>query len=140
MQPLTHPMVLTEFDRNRLTGLLRLLRRRLAVDAWSLDVLERELRHARVVANRDIPADVITMNSRVCLRELTSGERWLATLVFPNAHADDPGAVPVLSPLGLALLGCRAGKVLEWDTACGKRRLLVETVAYQPEAAGHFHL
>jgi regulator of nucleoside diphosphate kinase len=41
----------------------------------------------------------------------------------------------VLAPLGTALLGYRAGDVVEWNVPKGKRRLKVQEVLYQPEAA-----
>ena len=37
MRPLTHDILLTDFDRRRLEGLLRVLRERSAVDAWNLE-------------------------------------------------------------------------------------------------------
>lgn len=137
-RPLTHPIVLTDFDQNRLRGLLTLFRSRSSVVGSCLDALDHELARARVVPASEVPPDVITMNSRVSLCDLESGERSTLSLVFPRARNAGDGAVPVLSPLGLALLGCRAGHVLSWDTPDGLRTLLIERVEYQPESAGHY--
>jgi regulator of nucleoside diphosphate kinase len=138
MRPLTHDIMLTEFDRNRLEGLLRVMRARSGIDPWNLDALELELKRARIVPIERMPANVVTMNSRVSLLDLDSGERTSMSLVFPYAAAHDHVNVPVLSPLGLALLGCREGDVLAWNTSEGPRRLRIECVVYQPEAAGDF--
>ena len=138
MEPLTHPIVITEFDENRLRGLLRVLRERSAVDAWNLDALSRELDRAEVVSTREVPSNVVTMNSRVGIRDLDSDRRFTVSLVFPGVRDSEATSVAVLSPFGLALLGCRAGHMLEWDTPAGRRRLLIETVHYQPEANGEF--
>ena len=46
----------------------------------------------------------------------------------------------MLAPLGTALLGTRVGDVVEFAAPAGTRRLKVEKVLYQPEAAGDFHL
>ena len=42
----------------------------------------------------------------------------------------------VLTPLGVRLLGFRVGDVIEWPVPCGVRRLRVERILFQPEAAG----
>lgn len=140
MKPLTHDIVLTKFDHHRLRGLLRLFRMRSDVNPWNLSALELELSRARTVAPDAVPSDVVTMNSKVVLRDLATGERVCRTLVFPDAYARDEEHVPVLSPLGLALLGCRAGDVLEYRKLRGVRRLLIESVEYQPEARGNFFM
>jgi hypothetical protein len=41
----------------------------------------------------------------------------------------------VLAPVGTALIGYRAGDVIEWATPGGTRRLRIEAVLFQPEAA-----
>ncbi|HEY6881190.1 MAG TPA: nucleoside diphosphate kinase regulator [Polyangiales bacterium] len=140
MTPLRPHIVLTTFDHNRLQGLLQLLRARSAVNPWSLDALELELARAEVVAPERVPGDVITMNSWVELRDLATSTRFWVRLVFPGTGDTQENGVPVLSPLGIALLGCRAGQVLQWDTEAGSRRLSIDSVTYQPEAAGDFHV
>jgi regulator of nucleoside diphosphate kinase len=136
MQPLTQDILLTRFDHRRLQGLLRVFRKRCAVNPWNLDALELELSRARTVAADAIPSDVITMNSRFILRDLVTGERTCRTLVFPDALALDDLRVSILSPLGLALLGCRAGDTL--DHFKPGNPLHIEAVEYQPEAKGNF--
>jgi len=41
----------------------------------------------------------------------------------------------VLAPIGTAMLGYRAGDVVEWQVPKGIRRLQILEVVYQPEAA-----
>jgi regulator of nucleoside diphosphate kinase len=138
MKPLTHDIVLTRFDHHRLHGLLRVFRERSAVNPWNLDALELELSRARTVAAHAIPPDVVTMNSTVALRNLVTGERTSLTLAFPDAWAHRGQCVSVLSPLGLALLGCRVGDIVERAHAAGPVPLRIETIEYQPEAEGNF--
>ena len=102
MNALTHEIVLTHFDHHRLQGLLHVFRKRSGVNPWSLDALDLELRRARTVAPEAIPSDVVTMNSKVVLRDLATGTSVPVTLVFPDAWAHDGQNVPVLTPLGLA--------------------------------------
>jgi regulator of nucleoside diphosphate kinase len=44
----------------------------------------------------------------------------------------------VLTRLGASLLGSRIGDVVDWQTRRGLRRLQVEQIWFQPEAAGEF--
>lgn len=140
MRPLTHHIVLTEFDRRRLASMLQVMRKRSGIEPWNLDALEVELGRAHVVPPDRVPPTVVTMNSRVRLCDLDSGAQVVVSLVFPAAQATNDADVPVLSPLGLALLGCRTGDVMEWRTEAGPRRLRVDAVIYQPEAEGNFHM
>jgi len=133
-------ILLTEFDQRRLHGLLKVMRKRAPSSDRALDHLERGLARAKVVRREQLPPTVVTMNSQVCLRDPDSGERVAISLVFPEAPNPEGDNVPVLSPMGLALLGCREGDLVEWQTPRGPCRARVDGVLYQPEAAGHFAL
>jgi regulator of nucleoside diphosphate kinase len=90
---------------------------------------------AHLVASDEIPPDVVTMNSQVVLRDLDTGGEIVLTLVFPRDANVDQQRVSVLAPLGTAILGYRGGDIIEWQMPGGTRRLEVERVLYQPEAA-----
>jgi regulator of nucleoside diphosphate kinase len=102
--------------------------------------LEKELSRAEVVAPKDVPADVVTMNSKVSLRDLDTGDEMDITLVFPKDADITQDKVSVLAPIGTAMLGYRVGDVVEWTVPDGVRRLHIEKVLYQPEASGDLHL
>jgi regulator of nucleoside diphosphate kinase len=38
------------------------------------------------------------------------------------------------------MLGYRVGDVFEWEVPAGKRRLKVDKILFQPEAAGNYEL
>ena len=80
------------------------------------------------------------MNSRVRLRDLRTGEDETYTLVYPEEADIDEGRLSVLAPLGTALLGSRNGQTIVVNAPGGRRRLKVERILYQPEAAGDYHL
>jgi regulator of nucleoside diphosphate kinase len=50
------------------------------------------------------------------------------------------GRLSVLSGLGIKLVGQRVGDIVEWEVPAGVRRLRIDKILFQPEAAGHFHL
>lgn len=101
-----------------------------------LDGLEAELARAQVVDPKDIPHDVVTMNSTVVLTDITTGAKETYTLVYPPEADAEAGKVSVLAPLGTAMLGYRVGDVFEWKVPQGVKSWRVESVIYQPEAAG----
>jgi regulator of nucleoside diphosphate kinase len=131
--------MITDFDYDRLTQLLDSPRYR-ATHAMHLHELREELHRGEVVAPTRVPRGVVTMNSRFRVRDLEEDELDTYTLVFPDEADIDSGRVSVLAPLGTALLGTRAGDVVELNAPAGLRRLKVEKILYQPESAGDFHL
>ena len=132
-------VVINERDFDRLNDLVHSPRLR-TTHAPMVATLEQELARGKVVAPTDVPGGVVTMNSRVRFRDLRSGGRETYTLVYPEQANVDEARLSVLAPLGTALLGASAGDVVECRTPGGVRRLKVERVLYQPEAAGDFHL
>lgn len=132
-------LTMTEFDLRRLDALFERMRRQIRTPP-TLSALERQVERAVVVKPQEIPATVVTMNSQVEIVDLDTEERRALTLVFPSMAGIDAGRVSVLAPLGTALLGSEEGAPVEWRTPRGTRRLRIERVIYQPEAAGRFDL
>ena len=105
-----------------------------------LEKLEGELNRSKVVKSKEIPTDVITMNSKVRLKDLDTREEMIYWLVFPDDANPDQNKISILAPIGTALIGYRVGDVIEWKVPVGLRKLKVLEVLYQPEAAGDYHL
>lgn len=135
-----HPLpeiTVTTRDHDRLTRLLAAL----PPDHRVGGLLGRELDRAEVVEPVEVPADVVTMNSRVLIEEVGSGERHELTLVYPPAANFEAGRLSVLAPVGAALLGLRAGQAIDWPLPDGRiKRVCVVSVLWQPEAAGELEL
>jgi regulator of nucleoside diphosphate kinase len=129
-----HPIVVTEFDARRLRGLLSTYRTASLRDQEHLQELKSELERALVLDAPDVPADVITMHTRVWVLDLSSGERKEYVLVFPADADVSTHRISVLAPLGTALLGYREGNEVEWEMPGGLRRLLIERVIQPPAA------
>ncbi len=134
------PIQITQFDLDRLK---KLLENAVHTEYRGSDYLARlqaELDRAQVVLPETISQTVVTMNSTVVLLDLDTGEEETYTLVFPE-NADLPsGKISILAPVGTAMLGYEVGDMFEWDVPAGVRRLKVEQIIYQPEAAGDYHL
>lgn len=124
------PIILTDRDYARLTRMLET-----AGDDDSVFALEAEMARASIVPADRVPADVATLYSRVVIRDDVGKEREVILVLPPQADARR-NKVSVLSPLGTALLGLRAGQTIEWKVPRGSRRFEILQVLYQPEAAG----
>ena len=132
---------ITKPDYERLTKLIETARERERdANREYLDRLEEELDRAEVVQQKEIPADVITMRSTVCVKDLDTGEEMTYRLVFPTEANSDEGKISVLAPIGMAMLGYSRGDVIEWQVPSGVRRLSIEAVLYQPESKGDYNL
>ena len=131
---------ITENDRKRLTELIRVAHDFGDQVRHDLKGLEEELGKATVVASQDIPADVVTMNSKVVLVDVDTHEEMDFKLVFPQDADVDMGHISILAPIGTAILGYAKGDTVEWPVPSGMRRLEIRDILYQPEAAGDFHL
>ena len=127
---------ITDYDLSRLKELLQVGISFKEQDGEYLESLERELDRARVVAPAAIPRDVVTMNSCVRLKDVETGEEKVYTLVFPSDADIEANKISILAPIGTAILGYKAGDLIEWPVPAGVKTLRIEAVLYQPEAAG----
>ena len=128
------------FDKKRLMSLIENSNYLNNPDKNYLNELEKELNRGNIVEPKDIPKDVITMNSKVLLKDLDSGEKMKYTLVFPDIADISKNKISILAPIGTALIGYKVGDIIEWEVPAGLRKLKVEKILYQPEAAGDYHL
>lgn len=131
----TRPITMTATDHEQLTRALAATRKLSERGRTEVSALQAELGRAEIVPAAEVPPDVITLNSRAELMDLESGERMDFTLVFPAAANIEAGRISVLAPLGTAMLGQRAGDEFAWKVPYGVRRLKVNAVHFQPEAA-----
>jgi regulator of nucleoside diphosphate kinase len=134
------PIQITEFDLERLQKLLIEAKYTEYRKSQYLEKLQLELNRAEIVSPQEVPEDVITMNSTVCLVDLDTGEEEIYTLVFPDDAEIKQGKISIFAPIGTAMLGYEVGDIFEWEVPAGKRRLRVEKILYQPEASGDFDL
>ena len=131
---------ITRQDHQRLTLMLEEALAGKHRDAAFLKELARELTIAEVVDPKSVPADVVTMNSRVVVRDVENGEDSEYTLVFPEQADVAQGRLSVVSPIGTAILGYSKGDAITWQTPGGPRQIQIVDIPYQPEAAGDYHL
>jgi len=127
---------ITRTDRSRLTDLIQRTLREGGPDIAHLRSLGEELERAKVVESADVPPNVITMNSTVRIHDLETNESFTYTLVYPEKANIDEGRLSILAAVGTGLLGYRVGDTIEWPVPAGIRKMRVDELVYQPEAAG----
>jgi len=126
--PARPPLVLSRPDCARLEALLDA---QPSVDARGL---RAELERAQVVEARDVPRDVIAMNSTARFRDEESAEEREITLVYPHDAGNGAGTVSILAPVGSALLGLRVGHAIDWPMPGGRiAHLRVLSVKHPPQ-------
>lgn len=117
---MTRPaIIINELDAERID---RLLEQPAFASSPVADALNDELDRAQMLAPEAMPHDVVTMNSTVKFRDLTSGEERVRTLVFPTQVTDSASQLSVLAPVGAALLGSRSAAPFTGSCRAGRRR------------------
>ena len=105
----------------------------------ALHGLEAELDRADVLEPKDMPANVVTMNSTVRFTLKESGKTSTLQLVYPRDMDGSSEKVSIFAPVGIALLGLRVGDELQMPSPTGQVTVHVEAITWQPESAGELH-
>jgi regulator of nucleoside diphosphate kinase len=135
-----HDALITYSDHRRLRSLASRLRASGRARMDHIAALTGRLRRSELINPRSIPRNVVTLNSRVALKDLDSGRRVVCTVADPHDASLFGGRLSAVNPGGLAVLGRRVGQIVHWKLGSKLRRFRIEQVLYQPEAAGDFHL
>jgi regulator of nucleoside diphosphate kinase len=131
------PIVVSSLDMERLEQLLDSLP---AAEAHTRAALLEELARADLVEPEDMPCDVVTMNSRVRFVLDQGLEEFDMSLAYPKDVNGAPDRLSVLTPVGNALLGLKAGDSIDWTRPDGGRvAVTVREIVWQPERAGELH-
>lgn len=128
-------ILITEKDLLRLKNILSFQ------NSEEFENLEIELERAKIITDANVPADLVTMNSRVKFLNIQDDKEMTVTIVYPHDANFADGKISVLASLGSALIGLREGQEINWMFPDQKTRTLkILKVVYQPEASGHWHL
>lgn len=124
-QVINEPMVLT-------TGLYDLLKdqiRRRKLSKTVEDALEIELKRASQVLRKDLPANIVTTDTIVSVKELDSDNQFDCKLVAPAKARRKTQTTSILSPIGIAMLGYAEGAVVQCEYPEGVRNYQILKVS-----------
>lgn len=114
------------------TGIYDLLKdqiRRRKLGKFNEAKLERELRQATQVLRKDLPADVVTVDTRVTVKELETGAETTYKLVAPARARRKHETMSILSPIAVAMLGYSKGSQVQWEMEDGIKSYQIVDVA-----------
>ncbi|HEV2573414.1 MAG TPA: nucleoside diphosphate kinase regulator [Beijerinckiaceae bacterium] len=123
-------IVLTAQDHERLSILARTTNGTVQ-DAAA--VLTSELDRAHVLAKGRHPEHTVFMGCEVEFRDDTTDKVQTVTLVYPGEADISQGKISVLTPIGAALIGMRAGHSITWETRAGDLKRLTVIDVREPK-------
>ncbi|EMI20966.1 GreA/GreB family elongation factor [Rhodopirellula maiorica SM1] len=126
-------IVITRSDYQRLDELLSTHFTQAIYDRENLLALRGKLNVAEIVDSREIPADVVSMDSIIQLRNRNTDKLETYTLVYPEEAHIATGKLSVLSPIGTAILGCRVGDCVHWNIPSGSIKMQIDDILFHPE-------
>ncbi|MEH6660815.1 MAG: nucleoside diphosphate kinase regulator [Parasphingorhabdus sp.] len=99
------------------------------------ELLYEELARAQFHSAETIPADIVTMNSKVEFIDERSGSRRVLELVYPRDADIEKGRISIFTPTGAGLIGMVAGETISWPDRSGAERILRIVSVTPPETA-----
>ena len=121
-------IVLSKHDVLRLRSFMRNTQSLSVLDRAHRRDLQDEIERAITVEDAALPADVVSIDSKVLVRDTETALATVYTVVLPAQANPAKGRISVFAPLGTALLGYRVNDVIEWWMPGGLRRLKIEAV------------
>ena len=125
-------ITLTAQDHERLSALARAAANTMPDVA---EGLSEELDRAHVLGKGRRSEHTVCMGCEVEFLDDSSGKVQTVTLVYPDQADISQGKVSVLTPIGTALIGLRAGHSITWETRTGDLRRLTVLHIREPQLA-----
>lgn len=132
-------LIITSVDKKRILDIFNAQRSHSDL-LENLKVIAEKLGTAKTVASKKVPPTVVTMNSKVLVKNLSLGRAMSVELVYPDAVDAARFKISVFSPLGASMFGYSQGDEFVWTGKNGRNRFFIEKIMYQPESAGDYHL
>ncbi|CAN7176360.1 nucleoside diphosphate kinase regulator [Devosia sp. LjRoot3] len=98
------------------------------------DRLLEELERAKVIADEKLPEGVVRMGSSITYVTNADKEQTV-TLVYPADADIEAGRISVMTPIGTALIGLKAGQSITWRDRADKRHKLTVISVLAPQPA-----
>ena len=90
--------------------------------------LQKVLRYSRVIDTKALPTDRISLLSRVTFTNLASGVQMCYTIVSHHEMNLEAGKMSCNSPIGRALMGRKAGEIVEVEVPAGLLKIRIDAV------------
>lgn len=90
--------------------------------------LQNVLKYSRVIDTKTLPKDEVTLLSKVEFTNLDTKTKMTYTIVSPHEMNLQEGKISLKSPIGEALMGKKAGDVVEVHAPAATLHLRIESV------------
>lgn len=100
------------------TGIYDLIKdiiRRKKVTLQEEEILINQLKKAKQITRRNLPLDVVTVDSKVTIKNIDTKEEETYTFVAPARAKRKHNTESIISKMGLALVGCKTGDTIKWN-------------------------
>ncbi len=118
MRPDLPVIYLTKRDVARLDHLLTTYAQ--TRPSQAAEILKNEIARARIVESDEIVPSVVTMHSRVRIRDERRNRERVVTLVYPFERGATSDALSILTSLGAALIGLSEGQSIAFTGPSGR--------------------
>lgn len=80
------------------------------------------------MTRKELPEDVVTVDSEVTIKDYVKDKTETHVFVSPNEAKKRNNKTSILSPLGLAVIGNKQGDVISWPFPDGDRQIEIINV------------
>lgn len=91
-------------------------------------ILLLQLKKAKQVTRKNLPLDVVTIDSKVTIKNLQTSQEETFTFVAPDKAKRRNNTESILSTIGLSLMGCKVGDEISWDFEEGEKKMQILNV------------
>ncbi|GAB3277687.1 nucleoside diphosphate kinase regulator [Larkinella harenae] len=133
-------VILSKLDYQRLKERIIQARHNPSISRKLLYTLSQVIEKALLLESREMPANVITMNSRVKIMYLENQKTVEVGLAYPEQVNIPQNRISIFAPLATALLGSKLHDIITLPVPNRTVKIKVDRILYQPEAAGDFTL
>lgn len=90
--------------------------------------LNDELKTAKQVRRRELPAEVVTVNRRVTVKDHTNNKEDTFIFVATTKERRKKGKFSIMSEMGIAIVGYKVGDIINWPFKNGERTIEITRV------------
>lgn len=113
------------------TGVYDLIKdhlRRKKTTAQEEEILLAQLKSAKQVLRKELPTDVVTINSQVRIKDFANNEERNYQFVQASLEKVKRGKYSILSDIALATVGNKVGDIIDWPFKDGEKKLEILSV------------
>lgn len=99
--------------------------RRKKVTPLEEEILLLQLKKAQQVTRKNLPSNVVTVDARVTVKDHTTNQNKTYVFVAPDKARKKNSTDSILTKMGLALVGCKEGDVVNWVFEEGEKQIEV---------------